>query len=163
MNQSTHGFTIVELTTAIAVFAILITIAWSDVSFYIANARDNERASDSSAIARSFEHYYRSHVSSDGSPTYPDASQIDAPSELSQIINATDERLVSPGSTSISLSATTTTTPPVPTFNQYIYQPFTKTDVICTDSDATPCVRFMLYYRIEQSDQVKTTESIHQQ
>ena len=161
--QTSRGFTIIEIIVTVVVLSILLTITWASVTSYQAFARDRERDSDTQSITRSLERYYRSEASSGVSPSYPTATQINTESYRTQIIPTTDQRLYAPNSGSVSLSATTSTSQPSPTTSQYIYQPFTESGTICSVSGDTPCVRFLLFYRSEQSNGVMTIESSHQQ
>ena len=163
LYRSGFGFTVIEITITIMVLSILLTIIWGSVGSYLVFARDNERESDASSIIRSMERYYRSQSSSGISPSYPTVTQVNTPIQRSLFIPDNDTRLYSPGQSAVSLSAATSTASPVPTMNQYIYQPFTETDTVCTAPADTPCVRYLLFYRSERTNAVITLESDHQQ
>lgn len=163
VKKSTYGFTIVEIITVMSVMSILVAITWSSVANYLVFARDNEREADTNSIARIIELYYRTQAAINGVPTYPTVTQINTPAQRAAIIPDADERIKSPSQTGISLIAATTTGFPTITTKQYIYQPFTATNTICTAAADTPCVRFNIFFRKEVNNSIITLESLHQQ
>ncbi len=163
MNQSSIGFTVVEVLTIIVVASTLLGITWGVSDSYLEYSRDNERDVDVKTTARTFENYYRTQASANGLPTYPTVDTINDATQRSTIIPSDDDRLYAPLQSVVSLSAASTTTVPNPSLSQYVYQPFTATDTVCLSAGNTPCVRFSLYYRNERSNTVLSVESMHQQ
>ncbi len=155
------GYTLVEVFVVVVVMGVILTSGWAlsnGYAAYLQKARDIERETDTSGLARNFERYYRTNASVSG-PTYPSTTLVG--SSLSTLLDDTDTDLTkAPGQTSSSVVLASTTATQFPSVNQYIYQPFTSAGTLCT---AAPCVRFVFYYRTEYDNAVQTVESRRQQ
>lgn len=156
------GFTVVELLVVITVMVILLAVALSADDDMLKRSRDSQRANDVAVIVNDVELYYRTKPVMTGA-TYPTTAQINDPAIRSQIITSGSDALYAPDQTTVSLQAASSTSTQNPTVHQYIYQPFSATDTLCT---AAPCVRYKLYYRKEAPttpSQVITLHSMRQQ
>lgn len=155
------GFSLIELMVVVMLIALLATsVVWADTALIATTkrSRDSERSNDMKSVALIFERYYRTSPTATGS-SYPTTQQITT-SVDSLIGNA--ELLTPPSlSSPVFLVASTNKTPQTPTVDQYIYQPFNAYDGICTSTP--PCVRYVLYYRTEATDEIVTIDSEHQQ
>ena len=159
------GFTLIELLTVIVVITILAGLGLGTWFELLTSSRDDERKSDTSSIARYFEKEYTENASSTY-PTYPSVNSLNT--DVSKLANSgIKEALAVPGSSSSSslTAATTTASPPAGlTTETYIYQPFLASGAICTNrSEAQPCVRYKLWYLLEQNSTPQVIESKHQQ
>lgn len=159
LGSYSRGFTLIELLVVVVVMSILLGIATAVDTNILGQGDDAERASDTGAIARLFENYYRVNAASTG-PTYPTTSQVT--NSLPTLLDGTDPNItVAPSQTTTSLiSAADNTVPQSPAYNQYTYQPFDATGALCTTG---ACVKFKLYYRINHDGSVVTVDSMHQQ
>lgn len=162
-RHTSSGFTLIELLVVIVVMAILLGGGWVVGSSYFAyqqGAADAERQSDVEGLARAFEQYYRENAYVAGA-TYPTTNQVSS-SLASLVPSNLADAMKAPGQSTSSVSVASTTAAQTPTIDQYIYQPFSGSDTLCTTSTA-PCVRFVFYYREEKTGLVKTVNSIRQQ
>lgn len=150
------GFTLVEVVVILVVIIILAAGATQSVSAWIAQGRDTERVNDVITISRQLERYYKSEAVATGA-TYPPTSVGN--SALSSLIGSS-EAVTAPGQTSSSLSISSNAGAQSPTINQYIYQPLSLDGSLCATA---PCVRYILYYRLERSPSVKSIVSLRQQ
>lgn len=150
------GFTIVELAVVIIVLTILATVTITSVVGYQTVARDNHRASDISIIASNLEQYYRTNAVSTGA-TYPTTATT---ANIFATIVEDKDAITAPDQTTVSISVAANSSAQTPTVNQYIYQPFTSAGALCA---TTPCVRYKLYYRTEETNEVVTVNSLRQQ
>lgn len=151
-----RGFTIVELITAIIVLSVLVAVAIDSVVGYQAVARDREREADTGVIVQSIERYYRTHAVAIGA-TYPVPS-IGA-AGLTTIVDDT-QATSAPAQVATSLVIAGSAGAQTPTISQYIYQPLNVDDTLCT---AAPCVKFKLYYRLEDDAEIVVRNSLRQQ
>lgn len=154
------AYTMVELMVVVVLLAILATgVVWVDSALIgtTKDARDSERASDLRSVALILEQYYQNNPTGTGS-TYPTTSQITL--SVADIIPNEEIRTPPDQAAPIFSNATSANTQS-PSVDEYIYQPLTAGGALCTSSP--PCVKFILYYRSEKSDQVMTIESRHQQ
>lgn len=156
MHKVAHGFTVAEMAIVIVVIAILAAIVIASTSGDGPRARDAQRTASTTTIAAQLERYYRTQVAATGA-TYPPTSV--GTSGLAAIVNSSDAT-TAPGQSSNSLVIASSVATQSPTINQYIYQPLTATNALCT---AVPCVRFILYYRLEVSNTIITINSMRQQ
>jgi len=153
------GYTLVELMVMVVVITILIAgTSWIDSGVRSMNraARDSERSSDVSSVALIFEGYYRDNPTAAG-PSYPTTTQVT--NSLDTIVE-NPELLTPPTADTPAFTAASSSATQTPTDMQYIYQPFTTGGVLCTTA---PCVRFTLFYKLENDTAIKTIESRHQQ
>lgn len=150
------GFTIVELAVVIIVLAILLSIATISVAGYQEHARDSQRQSDTSSIATELERYYRTNAVATGA-TYPDSSTTTQ--AFTAIIDDFDA-VTAPDQTTVGVVMATSSGAQLPTISQYIYQPLNMDDTLCS---AAPCVRYKIYYRTENTDEVVVVNSMRQQ
>ncbi len=169
-TTKSRGFTLIELLTVIVVMSILLSGGWvvgNSYFAYIDSSRDTERSADVNSLAQQFEAYYRDKAYIAGA-TYPTTTQVS--SSLTSLIssNALDATKA-PGATasSVVVATSTSTTSPgpnsgSPTISEYVYQPFSATGSLCTSSNP-PCVRFVFYYRDEQTNTLNAVSSVRQQ
>lgn len=154
------GYTLVELMVVVVILTILATgVVWVDSALIGAtkSSRDDERASDMKSVALLFEQYYRTSPNATGS-SYPTTQQLT--SSLASFVP--DQELVTPPSLDApAFLVATDTDPQVPSVDEYIYQPFAANGTLCTTTP--PCVRFVLYYSTEKTNEVIRVESSHQQ
>jgi prepilin-type N-terminal cleavage/methylation domain-containing protein len=168
----TDGFTITELIVTIVVIGILATLAVTVPTYFQKTARDDERADDTTSIARRLEQAYTAQEV--GSPSYPTTtkllSDISCSGGSGTVLRLSVDAFKAPNGTcsSVSMATSTSTTAPAgantPTLTQYVYQPLTTSDstaIVCTG--ASICVRFNLYYRRESDNSIQIIKSIHQQ
>lgn len=175
VKPAERAFTVVELIIVMIVIGILAALAFPTFSKWQVNARDDERISDVNSIARQLEAQYRTSAAG-GSPTYPSNSGSGGIASISSIFNTSGLRdmATAPGDTSGSISlkptypnsANNTSPPTSMSVNEYIYQPFRPDGKLC-NYDASPdtkqCVRFILWYKLEATGEIKSIESKHQQ
>jgi len=152
----TRGFTVIELIVVITVIAILAGVVIS-VNFNLqAQARDTERTADIGVITRSIERYYQTESVALGG-TYP--STASGTNGIGTIVNDI-ESVKAPTQPGNSVVMATSAAAQTPTAGQYIYQPLTVSGAIC---NATPCVRFKLYYYLEVTKEIIIVNSMRQQ
>lgn len=150
------GFTIVEILVVVVVLSALITvtIAWVNPALIktTKSARDSERRADMQAVANIYEDYYRTQPTAVGA-SYPTTSQATG-------LVDNEELLTPPTLDTTVFNIATSAGAQDPTVDEYIYQPLNTFNQLCTTE---PCVRFVLYYRTEVENEVKTIESERQQ
>jgi prepilin-type N-terminal cleavage/methylation domain-containing protein len=152
----TRGFTIVELTVVIVIMALLLGLAIDTSINYQVKSRDSERVADVEVMSAELERYFRTEAVATGA-TYPPTTV--GTSGLATIIKS-PESLIAPDQTSSSLSIAATSSDQTPTISQYIYQPLNLDGTLCTTA---PCVRFNIYYRLEEDNIVTSLASMRQQ
>jgi prepilin-type N-terminal cleavage/methylation domain-containing protein len=165
MQRRTHtsshvlerGFTVVELLTTIIVLGILVGIAIGSATGYQQTARNREREADISLISQSIERYYRTNAVGVGA-TYPSTS-VDL-AFLNKTIIEDQQATVAPLQENSSVVIANTAGPQNPTISQYIYQPLTVEESLCT---AVPCAKYKLYYKLENKAEVSVRNSLRQQ
>lgn len=159
------GFTILEISVVIVLVVILSGIALAYIPNAQMRSRDSERLADVAALKNYFEQQYVENASS-SYPTYVPTTSL--ASTLTTISNSgLHDSIYAPGSSSASVneaSSNNDQTSVVSTSN-YIYQPFLSDGSLCTSSSANqPCVRFKLWYKLEENSPNGTfIESLHQQ
>jgi prepilin-type N-terminal cleavage/methylation domain-containing protein len=158
-----QGFTIIELLIVVAVFTIIAAISVDATGDYQLRARDTERAADARIIASAMERYYRTQPAANGA-TYPSATTVVTSTNASLMTMAKivdePEAVTAPNQTSPSIDMATTSGDKTPTINQYIYQAMNVDGTIC---NTAPCVKFELYYRLEDGSVIKSIDSLRQQ
>ena len=150
------GFTIVELMVVVIVLTILLVVVGRSSYGYQASSRDRERANDIDAISRSLEQYYRTQSVATGA-TYP--SSTITPAGIASIVGDVDI-VAAPDEPTNSVVVATSGATQTPTVSQYLYQPLNVDGTICT---ASPCPRYKLYSRLEESSEILTINSLRQQ
>lgn len=159
------GFSMVELVIVIGIISILSTLSLGYIPDALADARDSERRSDVSTIARFFEKTYREQSSASYS-TYPSVESFsnDIASLSSGGLN---NALIAPRQTALStiVASSNGDLSSVVNVNMYIYQPLLNNGSLCQQHTAsTPCSRYKLWYQLESgSNPVQVLESRFQQ
>ena len=154
-NPLSKGFTIVEVTIVIVVMGIIASIGIASTLGYQESARDRERANDIDVIARSLDRSYQTQAVSGTS--YP--STAATPADIGKIVGDID-LVTAPRQAANSIVIANASGVQTPTVDQYIYQPLNVDGSLCT---AVPCVRYKLYYHLEETDIVKVKDSLRQQ
>lgn len=161
-KTDSQGFTVLEIIVVLVLMAILMTVFIVRTAGINQMARDSERQDDVANIIRQLEDVYTTKKL--GAPDYPDTVQITG----NTVFAGTDpEILKAPNTTSSSIVvatnavATTAGVTPIPTINQYVYQPLTSLGALCTSG--LNCVKYNIYYRTEVDGTVWQKKSLHQQ
>jgi type II secretory pathway pseudopilin PulG len=156
------GFSFVEILVVVVVLVslVLASITLLDNALIATTkaSRDTERRSDVRSIALKLEQYYRANPTVNGS-SYPTTTTMN--NSLSTVIPEV-EILRPPGINEAALVVATTNAAQDPTVDNYVYQPLNSVGALCSNLTA-PCVRFVLYYKTEATNEVVTVESSHQQ
>ena len=168
------GFTIVELLIVIVVLGIMSALIVFTPEGLQESADSKEQASDVANIARRLEAAYNSQ--SIGAPSYPSTVELlnDISSQTRTMSRTDKEIFRTPGASSSSVIAAINPNQNnpaganTPTTSQYVYQPLTANNTLCTAnpstaSASTQCVRFFLYYRSLLDNQVIKLKSARQQ
>lgn len=166
MNSSA-GFTVPELLVTIVIIGILASISVFVPGSLLPEARDRERNDDVTSIARRLEQAYNAQET--GAPTYPTTTTLlaDIAASNDTVARLSSDAFKAPGASGSSVVAATSNslTAPKgagsPVLGEYVYQPLTSANALCTGS--ATCVRFFLYYRLEKTSAVITIKSIRQQ
>ncbi|MFZ1250069.1 MAG: type II secretion system protein [Candidatus Microsaccharimonas sp.] len=164
------GFTIVELIVTITIMGILLTLGVVGLDASQVNARDAERKADVEIIRLALESFYdtpnSSHLNTAGG-SYP--GRLDIANNFSSVFPAIDQKATHAPNVDIAIPApasivlTNSLAPQYPTTSQYIYQPITKSGIICDNANTTKdCRKYVLYYRLESDNTVYTITSRHQ-
>lgn len=165
------GYTVMELVVVmvlIGIFTALIVFAPNSIRD---SGYDQERADDAMSIARRLEMAYTDQDLE--RPAYPSTREFldDISSHTRTATGLQADALKSPdtpsGSSVVAATSASTSTPisggvkPA----QYVYQPLTASNTLCTASDSTaaPCVRFYLYYYSTKQQTALKIKSLHQQ
>ena len=183
------GFTIVELIVTIVILVILTTLVVVRLSSTQASGRDSERQIDIETIATGLELYYDngSPVNSIPKGYYPGGIQVeDAASPVANtspfrefLEGVSEVSYIAPDRTledSFGVDPNYATTPVLGTNNDgsyndtqakalladrpYLYQPLQRNNAFC--ASYANCVKFNLYYLLEDSDTVVKIRSQHQ-
>lgn len=157
------GVTIVELITVMIIIGILSGLSLTIIDSYRYSGRDTERTSDVESIARSFEISYFRDATSNG-PSYPTTQRATDTANYNTLFKGQSlDATKAPDTTAATsiIAATSNTQPQTPTKDQYIYLPLTSNGALCNGTEL--CVRFIIYYRFEADNSVRTLESVHQQ
>lgn len=164
MNR--RGFTIIELIIVITIMGILLILGVVNLRGSQANSRDVERKADVQAIASNFENYYLNGNYSQGiAPgSYPSSTTGGGTNAglLAIIPDMDPKSLVAPGHSDLSYISfipatcsstcvqTTAGVTPLPTVDQYVYQPIQSNGSLCTDV-SQGCRKFNIYYHLENA------------
>lgn len=170
MNR--RGFTIVELLIIVAVMGTLLVLGVVNLRGSQAHARDTERKTDVETIAHHLEIFYTS--GRDGSTSigrYPStgltASGVSSITQNLRDINLDSVQapgITDPLQTFLMASNTNQTTSgilPLPSIDEYIYQPLQSDGALCT-TGSQECRKFNLYYHTEVDDAVHMITSKNQ-
>lgn len=153
------GFNIIEIIIVITVMGILGSISFIVLGTILPSSRDSKRDQDVSVIASKLEIYYKTNPVAGGF-TYPGTSIGIA--GLTAIVNSNDS-VMAPDQSSVSLSLASSNSAQLPTKDQYIYQPLTRSGALCTNPAVSLCSRYILYYKREISGSVILRNSLKQQ
>lgn len=166
-----RGFTIVELIITITIMGILLTLAVVNVGTTQAKARDDARKADIEAIASNLESFYISGTdNSTNFARYPSLGLIGPAATIMVSLRDADmSSFLPPGTTDVTQtflaannnSQTTTGIDPMPTKDQYVYQPIKSDGSLCASGDID-CRRYNLYYRLESDNTVYKYSSKNQ-
>jgi prepilin-type N-terminal cleavage/methylation domain-containing protein len=150
LNRKQSGFTIVELLIVIVVIGILAALVLNSFQGVQARARDTERRTDINSVATQLEVY---HGDNAGYPLL--TANVNTDTWVSANLKGVDlQALRAPGTSANSFITSTT-----PTKNQYGYSPLQSDgSTACTTA---PCAKFKIYYLEEQSNTVKTKDSLN--
>lgn len=175
-KQRGDGFSVIELVIVISIIGIIAGLVAVYLPQSLVRARDQERIADVTSIARELERIYRENGSqSSGGPTYPSTkggggiiSVLDAftNSGLGPATTAPGETNGTMSLAPVTPNSASNTAMPSPTTQQYLYQPFRADGKLCnydSPSEIKPCVRFKLWYRLEETNSIESIESLHQQ
>ncbi|MFZ1812076.1 MAG: type II secretion system protein [Candidatus Saccharimonadales bacterium] len=166
MNTSKQqGFSILELAVVIVLIGLLSMLVTAYMPQAQMRSRDTERTSDIATLKNYLEQQYVEKASA-SYPTYPSTSSLT--SDLSALTSGgLLDSTKSPGSNSSSIITASSNgdQTSVTTKSSYIYQPYLQDGSLCTTSSANqPCVRFKLWYKLEENSPNATfVESLHQQ
>lgn len=166
------GFTIIELIVTLTIMGILLTLGFVNFRSTQITSRDQERATDVSNFKTALESFYKTGYS--GSTVlnrYPSTDQLSGgATAVKNVLSGFNiKNLVAPGMSDVSNTLvmatnnikTTAGVLPQPTLDQYVYQPLTKDDVLCTTSTMM-CQQFNIYYRQESDNSVQIVQSSNQ-
>lgn len=168
------GFTILELLIVIVILGIMSALIIFSPEGLQESADSKEQASDVANIARRLEAAYN--TQSIGGPSYPSTVELlnDISSQTRTMSRTDKEIFIAPGASSSSVVAATNPNANnpaggnTPTTSQYVYQPLTANNTLCTAnpssaSTSSQCVRFFIYYRSLLNNQVINLKSARQQ
>ena len=136
--RRSKGFTIIELLLTITVIVILAAVAVYPSFEVLPRAQDTERLNDIASIARRLEQAYTAQEV--GAPAYPTATKLiaDISTKSGTVARLDTEALKAPGATTSSIVAATSESLSAPkgtgspVLNEYVYQPLTSANVLCT-------------------------------
>lgn len=161
------GFTVIELLLTITVIVTLAAVAVYPSFEVIPRAQDTERLNDIASISRRLEQAYSAQEV--GAPAYPTTTKLlaDISAKTGTVARLESDAFKAPGASTSSVVAATSNSKSTPkganspVLNEYVYQPLTSSNTLCTGT--ATCVRFFLYYRTEENNIIKIVKSIHQQ
>lgn len=185
MTKRGGGFTIVELIVTISIMVILMTIITVRLISTQANARDEERASDTITIVKGLETYYQNGSPKAGTPKgyYPGGQQVQTAAATSPPFSEflegvstssytapkrdmTNSFGVNPSYASAPIGSNpdgsysdAQARPLLATFH-YLYQPLKRDNSFC--ANYLDCVKFNLYYISEADNVVHVIRSKNQ-
>lgn len=166
------GFTIIELIVVITIMAVLLSLGFVNLRSTIVTSRDQQRATDVNNFRLALESFYKTGYSgSTAYNRYPSLDQLNnGATSLKTILPGFDNKnLIAPDMTVVTdtlvlatnNTETTTGVTPQPTVNQYVYQPLTKDEVLCS-TVSQQCQKFNIYYRQESDNTVIMVQSLNQ-
>lgn len=150
-----RGFTVMEMIIIITAIGVLLTLGVIGLQSSQARSRDNQRSTNATSIANYFENYYSSNFS------YPSLEVTESEDSITTAMPEIDPKIlrapgVSSGSSLEPATNTTQTTAgvtPLPTADQYVYQPLKADGSLC-EAISDTCRTFNLYYRTELDNTV---------
>lgn len=167
-----RGFSIIELIVVITIMAILLTLGVVNFRSTQTTSNDQARATDVANFKLALESFYKTGYG--GSTTlnrYPSTDQLTGGASAVQTIMPTFDtnNLIAPNSTTVDSTLvmatnnveTTSGVTPQPATSQYVYQPLTKDEVLCTTT-SMQCQKFNIYYRRESDNIVMMLQSTNQ-
>lgn len=159
-----RGFTIIELLVTMVVMVILMTIAIVALNNSQVGARDETRKTDIEVIARQLEQNYDIGVSTIAGSrgSYLGTTSMTSANYPTIFAKAGLESLRAPDiqPPAYSFKPATSAGAQTPTVGEYIYQPLTPSDTLCTT--ATNCRDYVLWYRLEKDSAIQKVMSKNQ-
>jgi prepilin-type N-terminal cleavage/methylation domain-containing protein len=162
------GFTLVELLITMTVMTILLVLAVVNLRSNEANARDEERKTDVSNIAKQLESYYEAGTDTNDPGVYPPTADVNTEAEVKAALpDLNPKSLRAPDvadSSPMSFTVATTNATQTPSVNTYVYQPLRSDGSLCDTFDfgaTEECQRFIIYYTLETTG-TQTITSKHQ-
>ena len=154
----------------IVITAILSTIAITQLGNQQATSKDSKRANDASTIAVNLENFYlKSQDYNLQADSYPYAGIMTNESLINQYLpDLNKSNMVAPDKSSNSIIIASSPANLISSgyvaseLNNYIYQPLTSNDNLCTTSTQT-CTHFNLYYFSQVKQAIYAINSKHQQ
>ncbi len=162
------GFTLVELLITMTVMTILLVLAVVNLRSNEANARDEERKTDVSNIAKQLESYYEAGTDTNDPGVYPPTADVNTEAEVKAVLpDLNPKSLRAPDvadSSPMSFTVATTNAAQTPNISSYVYQPLKADGSLCSTAGSgttTECQRFIIYYTLETTG-TQTITSKHQ-
>lgn len=167
--MSRKAFTIVELIVVITILAIILAVGVVNLRSAGTIANDEERKTDVGNFAKALEDYYLYGTTGASEPynltppnQYPaTASFLSGGVVTSATVSALFpdlnlDNVIAPGmatpADTLTMATNNTATvagvTPLPTINQYVYQPLAADGTLCSTA-VTNCMKFYIYYRLE--------------
>ena len=158
-----QGFTVVEIIITITIMGILLALAVVNLNNSQISGRDDERKADVKSITDALESFYI--AGSDTSTVlrqYPETTAINTEAKIRSVLRDVNmDSFTAPGATTVAATFTMATNAvqtesgiaPQPTINQYVYQPLSSTNALCT-AVATECRKYNIFYRLEGDNSV---------
>lgn len=180
-----HGFTLIELIIVMILMTIILALGVAAVDGLQAQARDKERSTDISIIARGLERRYQNGTTLVATPegqagSYPSVAEMQAlvtASTATQALPGTGRVNFSPpsknssfvivcspiGSCGSTVAEGSKATATMGGGDNYLYEPVNASNKVCLDITTNgPCVRFNLYWKSEVQNTIQTVRSKHQ-
>jgi prepilin-type N-terminal cleavage/methylation domain-containing protein len=168
MKRNT-GFTLVELLITMTIMVILLVLVVVNLRSNQANARDDQRKADITAIAQQLETYYEAGTPITDPGQYPGTNDVNTEAEITALLpDLNDKVLRAPdvaSSSTMSFTVATTTTTPTPDINTFVYMPLTDSGGLCTAAGTTApteCRKFSIYYALETVSGTQKITGKHQ-
>jgi prepilin-type N-terminal cleavage/methylation domain-containing protein len=163
------GFTLVELLITMTVMVILLVLVVVSLRSNQANARDEERKTDTGAIVQQLENYYEAGTPTTDPGQYPGTNDINTEAEVKALLPDLNPRVLRApdvaDSSAMSFTVATTAAAQTPDINTYIYQPLKADGSLCTTAAfgvTAECRKFIIYYALEATSGTQKITSKHQ-